>query len=135
MGARRWVRAVEGAWDRARLRRAGGRSPRRTSGSRRTAATAAPPRASSCAAGCSTTRCPPEAVEGEGVRAAVRRTVRHFVTDELPGVPLRVTVAGAAVETVTDQEGYFLARLRPGPDAVGALHALGPSSWRTPTAG
>ena len=59
-----------------------------------------------------------EAVEGEGVAAAVRRTLRDFMTDELPGVPLRVTVAGATVETVTDAEGYFLARLRPDPDKL-----------------
>ena len=30
----------------------------------------------------------PEAVAGEGIRAAVLRTVRHFLTNELPGVPL-----------------------------------------------
>ena len=29
------------------------------------------------------------------VGAAVLRTVRHFVTDELPGVPLRVSVVSA----------------------------------------
>ena len=46
----------------------------------------------------------------EGVVAATRRTVRGFVTDELPGVPLRVTVAGATVRTVTDAEGYFHTR-------------------------
>ena len=38
---------------------------------------------------------PDEAVEGEGVGRRVLRTLRHFLTDELPGVPLRVTVAGA----------------------------------------
>jgi phosphatidate phosphatase APP1 len=56
---------------------------------------------------------PSEAVEGEGVVAAVRRTLRHFMTDELPGVPLRITVGGTVVETVTDPEGYFLVRLTP----------------------
>jgi phosphatidate phosphatase APP1 len=56
-----------------------------------------------------------EAVEGEGVGAALRRTLHDFVTDELPGVPLRVTVAGASVDAVTDTEGYFLARVRPDP--------------------
>jgi phosphatidate phosphatase APP1 len=61
---------------------------------------------------------PSEAVEGEGVGAAVHRTVRNFVTDELPGVPLRVTVADATVETVTDAEGYFLARLHPDTDRL-----------------
>ena len=59
-----------------------------------------------------------EAIEGEGVVAAARRTLRDFLTDELPGVPLRVTVAGAVDETVTDAEGYFLARLRVDPDRV-----------------
>ena len=59
-----------------------------------------------------------EAVEGEGVAAAVRRTLRDFLTDELSGVPLRVTVAGATVDTVTDAEGYFLARLRPDSDKL-----------------
>jgi phosphatidate phosphatase APP1 len=61
---------------------------------------------------------PTEAVEGEGVGAAVRRTLRHFVTDELPGVPLRITVAGASVETITDDDGYFIARLNPEPDLL-----------------
>ena len=58
---------------------------------------------------------PTEAVEGEGVGAAVRRTLRHFVSDELPGVPLRITVADASVETITDDDGYFIARLHPDP--------------------
>ncbi|QNN52675.1 phosphatase domain-containing protein [Nocardioides mesophilus] len=59
-----------------------------------------------------------EAVEGEGVGAAIRRTVRGFVTDELPGVPLRVTVADTTAETASDAEGYFLTRLRPDPDQL-----------------
>ena len=42
---------------------------------------------------------PTEAVEGEGVRAAVRRTLSGFVTDELPGVPLRIRVGGATDRT------------------------------------
>jgi phosphatidate phosphatase APP1 len=53
----------------------------------------------------------PEPVEGEGVGGAIRRTVREFATNELPGVPLRVCVAGECAETVTDRDGYFLARL------------------------
>jgi phosphatidate phosphatase APP1 len=61
---------------------------------------------------------PSEAVEGEGVVAAVRRTLRNFLTDELPGVPLRVAVAGATVEVVTDAEGYFLVRVPPEPDEL-----------------
>lgn len=59
-----------------------------------------------------------EAVEGEGVGAAVRRSLRDFLTDELPGVPLRVSVAGAVVEVVTDADGYFLARCRPDADKL-----------------
>jgi phosphatidate phosphatase APP1 len=58
---------------------------------------------------------PSEAVEGEGVGAAARRTLRGFVTDELPGVPLRVEVGGATADVVSDEEGYFVARL-PSPD-------------------
>lgn len=54
-----------------------------------------------------------EAVDGEGIRAAVRRTVRHFLTNELPGVPLAITVGDASVETLTDGEGYFLVRIPP----------------------
>ncbi|MCP3421372.1 App1 family protein [Nocardioides pinisoli] len=56
-----------------------------------------------------------EAVDGEGVRDAVRRTLRHFLTDELPGVPLTVTLGGTRVETVTDTEGYFLVRVPASP--------------------
>ncbi len=69
---------------------------------------------------------PAEAVEGEGVGAAVLRTVRHFVTNELPGVPLRVTVGGTSVEVETDDEGYFLARLGPEPGTL-------TSPWSTGT--
>lgn len=61
---------------------------------------------------------PSEAAEGEGVGDAVRRTVREFVTDELPGVSLRMTVADVTIETVTDAEGYFRTRLCPGPDKL-----------------
>lgn len=54
-----------------------------------------------------------EAEEGEGLGAAIRRSLGQFMTEELPGVPLRVTVGRASVDTVTDQEGYFRAVLRP----------------------
>ena len=54
-----------------------------------------------------------EAVEGEGLGAAVRRSLRQFVTDELPGVLLRVSGGDATVEAATDGEGYFVARLAP----------------------
>ncbi len=66
-----------------------------------------------------------EAVEGEGVRAALRRTLRGFVTNELPDVPLRITVAGESVETVTDHDGYFLVRLTPHPDALTSPWTVG----------
>jgi phosphatidate phosphatase APP1 len=59
-----------------------------------------------------------EAVDGEGVGAAVRRTVRHFLTNDLPGVPLEVRVGGAVVDTVTDAEGYFLVRVPTEPEAL-----------------
>jgi phosphatidate phosphatase APP1 len=56
-----------------------------------------------------------QAIEGESVRTAVSRTLRAFLTHELPGVRLRVAVAGAEVHTVTDDEGYFRVPLDPGP--------------------
>lgn len=57
---------------------------------------------------------PTEAVEGEGLGAAIRRSLSHFVTEELPDVPLRVTVGDAVAHVATDREGYFRAELRPG---------------------
>lgn len=65
------------------------------------------------------------AVDGESAWAALRRTLGRFLTDELPGVPLRVHVGGAEVEATTDAEGYFEVRLAAadapfaGPWAVG----------------
>jgi phosphatidate phosphatase APP1 len=56
---------------------------------------------------------PTPAMEGEGVGAALRRSLSQFVTDELPGVPLRITVGDASVDVETDGEGYFRAELRP----------------------
>jgi phosphatidate phosphatase APP1 len=56
---------------------------------------------------------PAPVMEGEGVVAALRRSLGQFVTDELAGVPLRVTVGDATVEVVSDDEGYFRAELRP----------------------
>jgi phosphatidate phosphatase APP1 len=56
---------------------------------------------------------PSEAVEGESLGAAVRRGLGQFVTDELPGVSLRVRVGDAVAETETDPEGYFRVELQP----------------------
>jgi len=58
---------------------------------------------------------PSEAVEGERVHQAVQRVLRHFVTGELPGVPLRVSVGDATAETATDADGYFRLTLHPDP--------------------
>src|SRR3954451_17815156 len=111
MSASRWARRIEQAWDGARLRRAGTPTPtdRRIEsyighGSDQGVVVRGrvlddPP--------------PSEAVEGEGVGAAVRRSLRQFATGELPGVPLRVTVGGATAETTSDEEGYFTVRLPP----------------------
>jgi phosphatidate phosphatase APP1 len=107
----RWVVGLEQAWDAVRLRRRASRPP---------ADFRIEPYVGHGNAGGAVVRGrvlddppPSEAVEGEGAGAAVRRTLRHFVTDELPGVPLRVTVGGTTVETVTDAEGYFVVRLKP----------------------
>ncbi len=124
MGAREWVVGVERAWDMARLRRARDRTPEdfriEAYGGHGGAAGGVVVRGRVL-----DDPVPTEAAEGEGVRAATRRTLRHFVTDELPGVPLRVSVAGAVVETISDAEGYFLVRLRPEPGALTAPWTTG----------
>lgn len=56
-----------------------------------------------------------QTTEGEGVGTAFRRTVRGFLTAELPGVPLRVRVAGGEARVFTDADGYFTARVDVGP--------------------
>ena len=116
MSARRWVVSLERAWDAARLRRAGSRPP---------ADFRIEPYVGHGGGEGVVVRgrvvddpAPAEALEGERVGAVVRRMVRHFVTDELPGVPLRIAVANASIETVTDAEGYFVARLRPDADEL-----------------
>jgi hypothetical protein len=100
MSAHRWVVRLEQAWDRTRLRRAGSRPP---------AHFRIEPYIGHGGAEGVVTRgrvlddpAPSEAVEGEGVVAALRRTLRGFATDELPDVPLRVAVAGESVEVATD---------------------------------
>jgi phosphatidate phosphatase APP1 len=57
---------------------------------------------------------PPSASRGEGTGAAARRTLARFLTRELPGVPLRITLGTATVETTTDAEGYVDVRVEPG---------------------
>ncbi|GAB2453412.1 App1 family protein [Nocardioides hungaricus] len=73
---------------------------------------------------------PSEAVEGEGVGAALRRSLRQFVTDELPDVPLRITVGDAVSEVRTDREGYFRIELAPtdpeGPWVTGTVELAVP---------
>ncbi|WP_036571088.1 App1 family protein, partial [Nocardioides sp. URHA0032] len=56
---------------------------------------------------------PAAAVEGEGIGAAVRRSLGQFATDELAAVPLRVAVGDAVADVETDREGYFRVELRP----------------------
>jgi phosphatidate phosphatase APP1 len=116
MNAHRWVVRLERVWDATRLRRSGSRPPAHF----RIEPYIGHGRADEVVVRGRVLDDPPlsEASEGEGVGAAVRRTLRGFVTDELPGVPLRVTVAGTTLDTVTDDEGYFLTRLRPDPDKL-----------------
>lgn len=63
---------------------------------------------------------PPAAVANESVWTALRRNLARFRTDELPDVPLVVSVGDAEVETTTDEEGYFDVRLDTdlGPEAA-----------------
>jgi phosphatidate phosphatase APP1 len=131
MGARRWVVGLENLWDRARLRRAGKSMPADfridAYGGHGSAAEGVVVRGRVL-----DDPLPSEAVEGEGVGDAVRRTLKNFLTDELPGVTLRVTVGDASAETVTDPEGYFVVRLRPGagsltsPSTPGAIELAAP---------
>jgi phosphatidate phosphatase APP1 len=116
MSASRWVRELEDAWDGARLRRARSRTPVDL----RIAAYLGHGSAHGVVVRGRVLDNPPpsEAVEGEGVGAALRRGVRQFLTNDLPGVTLRVAVAGTTVETVTDADGYFLVRLQPDPDRL-----------------
>ena len=111
MGALRWIVAAEHAWDAARSRRTARRPPahfriQSYDGHGTSAGVVVRGRVVDD---------PPltSAVEGEGVRAALRRQVRGFLTDELPGVPLRVSVAGAHADVVSDAEGYFRVLLQP----------------------
>jgi phosphatidate phosphatase APP1 len=116
MGLHRLVVGLEQRWDAARLRRAGTRAP---ADFRFEPYIGHGDAEGMVVRGRVLDDAPPsDAVQGEGVVAAVRRTLRHFMTDELPGVPLRIVVAGETVEAVSDSEGYFRVSLRPNPDAV-----------------
>ena len=66
-----------------------------------------------------------EAVDGEGVGAAARRTLRHFLTRELRSVPLTVSVGSASVDTETDADGYFLVRVPTTPGDLAAPWTMG----------
>jgi phosphatidate phosphatase APP1 len=57
---------------------------------------------------------PAAAVRGEGVGAALRRTLARFLTRELPGVPLRIRIGETTVEIESDAEGYLDVRLDTG---------------------
>ena len=116
MDVRRWVVAAERAWDGARLRRARSSTPAHFRiepyiGHAGPAGAVVRGRVLDNPLGS-------EAVDGEGIGAAVRRTVGHFLTNELPGVPLTVTVAGATAEAVTDSEGYFHVRVPTTPESL-----------------
>ncbi len=116
MDARRLLVDLERAWDGARLRRAGARTP----ADFRIEAYVGHGSAAGVVVRGRVVDHPPasEAVEDEGVRAAVLRTLHHFVTDELPGVPLRISVAGATADAVSDDEGYFRVELDADPDLL-----------------
>jgi phosphatidate phosphatase APP1 len=106
-----WIVRLERAWDARRLRRAGDRTPHHF----RIEAYGGHGGAHGVVVRGRVLDDPPatDAVEGEGVRAAFSRTVRRFLTDELPDVPLRLTVGDATVTATTDHDGYFLVRLDP----------------------
>ncbi len=113
MNLGRWLPRVESAWDAARQRRAAGRTP----DDFRIECYGGHGGAGRVVVRGRVLDDPPvdDAVEGEGVGAAVLRTVRHFLTDELPGVPLELTVADATAEVSTDSDGYFRVELKPDP--------------------
>ena len=130
MGASRWAVRLEELWDAARGRRAARRPPAHF----RIEPYGGHGGADGVVVRGRVLDDPPsaEAVEGEGVVAALRRTARAFLTDDLPGVPLRVTVAGTSVEVSTDADGYFRVRLHPDPArldrpwTVGTVELAGP---------
>ncbi|GAA1475645.1 App1 family protein [Nocardioides aestuarii] len=111
-----WIVRLEHAWDARRLRRSADRTPHHF----RIESYGGHGSAAGVVVRGRVFDDPPitDAVEGEGVRAALSRTVRRFLTDELPGVPLRVTVGDASAATSTDHDGYFKVRLEPDPASL-----------------
>lgn len=109
MAAGRWIVALESTWDARRARRRAGRTPDHF----RIESYDGHGSAAGVVVRGRVVDDPPltSAMEGEGVRAAVGRTVRSFLTDELPGVPLRVRVGDVEAETFTDEDGYFRVRI------------------------
>jgi phosphatidate phosphatase APP1 len=112
----RWLVNLERAWDAARLRRAVSRVP----ADFRIETFIGHGGAQGVLVRGRVLDDPPatEAVAGERVHVSARRTLRHFHTDELPGVPLLVRIGASTIETVTDDEGYFRARLQPNADEL-----------------
>jgi phosphatidate phosphatase APP1 len=120
MDVRRWALAIERSWDARRLRRRAHLPPE----SFRIEAYVGFGGPGGVVVGGRVLDDPPqsEAVDGEGVGPAVRRSIGQFFTHDLPDVPLRVTVGDTSVETVTDDDGYFLVRLDPtGPVATASV--------------
>lgn len=123
MNASGWVVGLERGWNAARRRLSGSRTPAHL----RIESYIAHGGAEGVVVRGRVLNDPPrlEAVEGEGVGAAVRRSMRDFWTDELPGVPLRVSVAGTIVEVVTDADGYFLTRFQTATDQLASPRTEG----------
>jgi phosphatidate phosphatase APP1 len=70
-------------------------------------------------------RDPGPAIDGEGTWTAVRRTFERFLTNELPQVPLTVSLGHASAAAVTDEDGYFEVRLQDETASFNAPWAIG----------
>ena len=78
---------------------------------------------------------PPDAVAGEGTRAAVRRMLGRFLAKGLPGVVLRIRVGETEVEAVTDRDGFFVATVDTAPPAAALSWATGEIELAAPYRG
>lgn len=127
MDVHRWALGIERWWDGRRLRRHGHRPPQ----SFRIEAYVGFGGPGGVVVGGRVLDDPPpsEAVDGEGVGAALRRSIGQFLTNDLPDVPLRVMVGDTSVETRTDDDGYFIVRLPPTDGALTGTVELA-SSYR-----